>query len=73
MQTRRGNQMPFVEILTTPEQDKIDAAGKKRDNAIAKVRKIEASEAKKSEAPGEKEPAGALQKRLQNLVHYFLL
>ena len=71
MQTRRGNQMPFVEILTTPEQEKIDAAGKKRDNAIAKVRKIEASEAKKSEAPGEKEPAGALQKRLQNLVHYF--
>ena len=71
MQTRQGNEMPFVEILTEAEEDKAVAFKKKQREALVKAKKIEAYKAKTVMPQGESEPDKDLQKRLQNLIHYY--
>ncbi len=73
MQTRKGNQLPFVELVTELEEDKVDAAEIRRDRAAKKVNKIRSSEIKKLTSAGQKDAPEDLEKRLKNLVHYFPL
>ncbi|MEM9281910.1 MAG: DUF1553 domain-containing protein [Verrucomicrobiota bacterium] len=71
MQTRRGNQLPFVEVLTELEEDKVDAAEERRDVAAEKVKVIANQERKNGAVAGDSEPEAKLKERFANLVHYF--
>lgn len=73
MQTRKGNQAPFVEVVTDIEEDKLNEIDKKLTNLTKKVGEAKSKALAANAAPGDKEPAADVEKRVKNLKHFYPL
>jgi hypothetical protein len=73
MQTRKGNQAPFVEVVTEVEEDKLTEVEKKITDASAKSAQAKSEALKPGVAKGDKEPGADLANHFKDLLHFFPL
>ena len=74
MQTRKGNQAPFVEVVTDIEEEKLEAIEKSLTEKREATRTARVAALKPNLIPpGEKEPLADVNSRLANLKHFFPL